>query len=486
MKTALGRRTRTGRAAAGAAAGLALATALAACGSAASSSSGSTSGSGSGSTSGSGSGSTSGSGSGSGSQAAAGSGSGSASAIAAALQKPTTLTLWAWAPQSPAIVTAFEKKYPKVKVNLVNAGTATTEYTKLQNAIKAGSGAPDIAQIEYYALPQFALEGALANLGPLGLGSLKSQYSAAVWDSVNINGDLVGLPQDTGPMALFYNKTVFGKYHLSVPTTWAEYVADAKKLHAADPKEYITNDVGDPGFVTSMIWAAGGHPYVTSGTKDVTINLQDPGSKKFASLWSPLISGGLLAPISSWTSQWYQGLASGSIASLVTGGWMGVDLESGVPAGKGDWRVAPMPEWTAGQAATAENGGSSDAVLSSSKNQLAAAGFLQFMNAGAGAQISAADGDFPASTAILSSSSFLDVTPAYFGGQAINKVLAAAAGSVLPGWNYLPFQVYANSIFPDTVGQAYTGKTSLDAGLQAWQQQSASYGSQQGFSVVSK
>jgi multiple sugar transport system substrate-binding protein len=414
------------------------------------------------------------------------SGGTSAAAIAAALRKPATLTFWAWAPQSKDIVAAFEKKYPKVKVNLVNAGTATTEYTKLQNAIKAGSGAPDIAQIEYYALPQFALAGSLASLGSLGLGDLKSQFSAAVWDSVDINGSLIGLPQDTGPMALFYNKTVFGKYHLQVPATWADYVTDAKKLHAANPKEYITNDVGDPGFVTSMIWAAGGHPYVTSGTKDVTINLQDTGSKKFASLWSPLISGGQLAPVSSWTSQWYQGLANGSIASLVTGGWMGVDLESGVPAGKGDWRVAPMPEWAAGQAATAENGGSSDAVLSSSKNQLAATGFLEFMNAGPGAQISAAAGDFPASTTILSSSSFLNVAPAYFGGQAINKVLAQAAGSVLPGWTYLPFQVYANSIFPDTVGQAYTGKTSLDAGLAAWQQQSASYGSQQGFNVASK
>ena len=75
-----------------------------------------------------------------------------------------------------------------------------------------------------------------------------------------------------------------------MPTTWAQYVADAKKLHAANPKDYITNDIGDPGFVTSMIWAAGGHPYATSGTKNVTIDLQDPGSQKFASMWSPLIS----------------------------------------------------------------------------------------------------------------------------------------------------------------------------------------------------
>jgi len=454
-------RSRIARTAAGAAAGLALAAALAACSSSSPTSA-----------------------SGTASSASTGTAV-SAASIAAALQQPTTLTLWAWAPQSKDIVAAFEAKYPKVKVDLVNAGTSTVEYTKLQNAVKAGSGAPDIAQIEYYALPQFALSGSLANLSDLGLGSLKSQFSPAVWDSVDINGDLVGLPQDTGPMALFYNQTVFTKYHLTVPATWAQYAADAAKLHAANPKEYLAADTGDPGFVTSMIWSAGGHPYATSGTKDVTIDLADAGTQKFVNLWSPLIKGGLLDPITAWSTAWYTGLSNGTIASLVTGGWMGVDLETGVPAGKGDWRVAPMPEWTAGTAATSENGGSSDAVLASSKNKLAAAGFLEFMNSGAGAQISANEGDFPASSTILASSSWLDVKPAYFGGQAINQVLAQASSDVLPGWNYLPFQVYANSIFPDTVGQAYTGKASLGTGLADWQQQSASYGTQEGFSITS-
>ncbi len=453
-------RSRIARTMAGAAVGLAAATALAACSSSTSSSAPAAS-------------------------SAPASGSASASATSA-LSQPATLTWWAWAPQDKQLVTAFEKVYPNIKVNLVNAGTGTAEYTKLQNAIKAGSGVPDIAQVEYYALPQFALGGSLADLGADGLSSDQGQFSTAVWDSVQVGGKLVGLPQDTGPMALFYNKTVFDKYKLAVPTTWAQYVADAKKLHAANPKEYITNDTGDAGFTTSMIWAAGGHPYVTSGTKNVTINFADAGSQKFVSTWSPLVSGGLVAPIASWSNEWYQGLTNGDIASLVIGGWMGVDLETGVPGGKGQWRVAPLPQYSAGQTASSENGGSSNAVLAASKNQAAAAAFLQFISTGQGAQISANSGDFPASTAMLTSSSFLGVKPAYFGGQAINQVLSQASSDVVSGWSYLPFQVYANSIFSDTVGQAYAGKSTLSAGLSVWQQQSASYGSQQGFSVTSK
>jgi multiple sugar transport system substrate-binding protein len=460
-------RSRITRNAAGAAAGLALAAALAACSSSSSSAPAATSPSAGGGSS----------------PSASGSASPSSSS---ALSQPATLTWWAWAPQDKQLVTAFEKVYPNIKINLVNAGTGTTEYTKLQNAIKAGSGVPDIAQVEYYALPQFALGGSLADLGADGLSSDQSQFSTAVWDSVQVSGKLVGLPQDTGPMALFYNKTVFDKYGLTVPTTWAQFAADATKLHAANPKEYLTNDTGDPGFTTSMIWAAGGHPYVVSGTSGVTINLADAGSQKFVSRWSPLVSGGDLAPISSWSNQWYTGLSNGTIAGLVTGGWMGVDLESGVPTGKGDWRVAQMPEWTAGTAANSENGGSADSVLAASKNQAAAAAFLQWVSTGQGAQLSASTGDFPASTTILNSSSWQNQPQAYFGGQAINQVLSKASADVLPGWSYLPFQVYANSIFPNTVGQAYAGKGTLSAGLSAWQQQSASYGSAQGFSVTSK
>ncbi len=71
----------------------------------------------------------------------------------------------------------------------------------------------------------------------------------------------------------------------------------------------------------------------------------------------------------------------------------------------------------------------------------------------------------------------------YFGGQKANQIFAESAEERPAGWSYLPFQVYANSIFNDTVGQAYVSGTKLEDGLKAWQEASVKYGTEQGFTV---
>ncbi|MEU9858939.1 sugar ABC transporter substrate-binding protein, partial [Streptomyces sp. NPDC047974] len=57
--------------------------------------------------------------------------------IAAALEKGGKVTVWAWEPTLKKVAADFEKKYPKVDVELVNAGTGDKQYTALQNAIAA-------------------------------------------------------------------------------------------------------------------------------------------------------------------------------------------------------------------------------------------------------------------------------------------------------------------------------------------------------------
>jgi multiple sugar transport system substrate-binding protein len=286
-------------------------------------------------------------------------------------------------------------------------------------------------------------------------------------------------------MAMFYNKTVFDKYGLTVPKTWDEYVADAQKLHAADPNAYITSDSGDSGFTTSMIWQAGGRPFSADGTK-VSINLQDDGTKKWTATWDKLVQGKLLSTVPGWSDDWFKALGNGSIATLVTGAWMPGVLESSVKDGAGAWRVAPIPTYD-GTPTNAENGGGAQVVLKQSKNQALAAGFLKWLNNDpASIKVFLASGGFPSTTKDLNSSDFLATAPSYFGGQKINEVLVDGAKNVSTGWHYLPFQVYANSIYGDTVGQSYSSNTSLNPGLQAWQKALVTYGNQQGFTVTGK
>lgn len=411
------------------------------------------------------------------------SGGGSADDLEAALEAGGEITYWSWTPSAEAQVAAFEEAYPNVTVNYVNAGTNTEEYTRLQNALLAGSGAPDVVQIEYYAFPQFALSESLVDLSQYGFADLEDDYSPGTWGAVDFDGAIYGLPQDSGPMALFYNQTVFDEYGIEVPATWDEYIEAARTLNEADPSKFMTADTGDAGFTTSMIWQAGGQPFQTTDGTNVTIDLQDEGSQLFADTWGTMLDEGLLADIPSWTDEWFAGLGDGTIASLVIGAWMPGVLESSVPDAAGDWRVAPIPTYD-GTPVTAENGGGGQAVTTQSENPALAAAFLKWLNNDPESlQIFAESGGFPSTTAQLSDPAFVDQESEYFGGQAINQVLTEASSTVREGWQYLPFQVYANSVFGDTVGQSYQSQSDLNGGLQAWQDQLVSYGNDQGFTV---
>ncbi|MER5646280.1 sugar ABC transporter substrate-binding protein [Streptosporangium sp. NPDC002524] len=406
----------------------------------------------------------------------------SATDLQAALDAGGSITIWAWEPTLKQVVADFQAKHPKVKVNLVNAGTGNDHYTALQNVIKAGSGIPDIAQIEYFALPQFVLAKSVADLKGFGADELEGTFTPGPWNAVRSGGGIYGMPMDSGPMALFYNKEVFDRHEIEVPATWEEYIEAARKLHAADPKAYITSDTGDPGFATSMIWQAGGRPYKVEGST-VSVDFGDAGTRRFTTAWQRLVSDKLVAPINGWTDAWYKGLGDGTIATLVIGAWMPANLETGVKAGFGKWRVAPMPQWEAGGRATSESGGSSLAIPEASPGKALAYAFLKYAGVDEGVRTRLDAGAFPATTAELASKTFQDKKFPYFGGQPVNRILAESAGQVVPGWSYLPYQVYANRIFNDTAGKAYVSGVTLQDGLKAWQDASIKYGREQGFSV---
>lgn len=193
----------------------------------------------------------------------------------------TEITVWSWDSTLPRTVKDFEKANPDITVKVTNAGTNKTEYTALNNALSAGKGAPDLVQIEYYALPEYQVRGEIEDLSQFGADKFSDFYTPGTWASVKLNGGVYALPMDSGPMAWFYNKDVFDKAGVD-PTrvrTWDEFYDAAKKVRATG--SYITSDSGDAGFFDSMTWLAGATPFSTgSDGQSVTINLSNDSKVK--------------------------------------------------------------------------------------------------------------------------------------------------------------------------------------------------------------
>lgn len=435
----------------------------------------------------------------------------------------TQLTVWSWEPSMRTLITQFEHDNPDIHVNLVS----NIDYNKLDSAIQDGYNTPDVVQLEYFALPQYAVSSQLVNISNKTKG-YESFYTPGTWSSVQLDGNIYALPMDSGPMAFFYNDDVFREVGVDASKirTWDDYYEAAKKLKSIGV--YIAADAGDASFYNAMIWLAGGRPYKTSHDgKEVSIDLNnDKGTRTFTAFWQRMIDDGLInTRLSTWSNDWKKAVGSGKVASIFAGAWMPSLLLSDVPGGAGLWRVAQMPTQT-GRRTNAENGGSSLAVLTSSRKPQAAYRFIEYVcHTREGIQTRVDSGAFPADNATLSSSEFLNKTTVkdargvnvpYFGGQQYNAVLAQAAAHVSTGYQYLPFEVYARSDFRSTVGQAYKWaneeetyqrakqrveeglaskdsipqnpgvRFSLREGIHLWQADLQEYGVNQGFTVISK
>lgn len=386
----------------------------------------------------------------------------------------TVLTVWSWEPSMKALARGFEAKNPDIRVVIKN----TSGYENLNTAIEDGYGLPDVVQLEYFALQQYAISGQLRDVSDQA-SRYDSAYTPGTWSSVQLNGHIYGLPMDSGPMAFFYNKDVFDQAGVDAASihTWDDYYQAAKKLKAIGV--YIAADSGEASFYDAMIWSAGGQPFHTSvDGKTVTVDLlDDQGTAEFTAFWQKMIDEGLIdTRHTMWSDAWKSAVGVGNIASVFAGAWMPSLLLADVPGTAGLWRVAQMPT-SHGQRANAENGGSALGILNSSKKPNAAFRFIEYTcHSREGIETRVDGGAFPADNATLAGNDFLKKTTIkdsrgidipYFGGQAFNRVLSQAAKDVSTGYQYLPFEVYARSDFRTTVGKAYRWSTQEQAVITA-------------------
>jgi len=397
----------------------------------------------------------------------AGGGSTSSSSSASSCTPSTgnvNLSFTSWVPGMDKVVALWNAKNPKiqVKVSTVPNGNSGT-YTNFFNQLKAGN-APDIGQVEYDTLPAFRVQDGLQNIGACaGVTAAKSDFSAGLWNQVTFGeaSSVYAIPQDSGPMALYYRKDLFQKAGIAVPTTWDEYAAAAVKVKAAGGS--ITNfPKGDVNWFAGLVSQAGGQWFSTSGGA-WSVKLTSPESTKVANYWQDLISKKLVTTIPGFTDQWNNAYNTGEDWTWVSAVWGANSISSGAPTTTGDWAVAPMPQWSSTATAGAW-GGSSSVVFKGSKHPAEAAKFILWLNTSTEAltELNTVANLYPASTAV-------DTLPAlsqgveFYGNQPIYKTFSDA-GRVISPFTWGPTMTQTYNDVSDGFGAALSGNgTLLDA-----------------------
>jgi multiple sugar transport system substrate-binding protein len=287
-------------------------------------------------------------------------------------------------------------------------------------------------------------------------------------------------------MGLLYRNDLLADAGIEAPKTWDDFAAAAESYRSKNPKSYLVNVApSQAGQLVAYLWQAGVRPFEFDGQQTVKIDLANAEAQKVVKFWGDLVNKGLAANDTDFTDSWYQALANGKYATLPIAAWGPVFLQGTAGKTSGKWRAADLPQWDPSKVVSSNWGGSTDAVLKLSKNQIAASQFALFINTDKESALTLANEQFlfPAMKEILTDPSFADQEAKFYGGQKVNQKFAEISETVSPDFQWLPFMDVVYTSFPETLGKAFADKSDAVAGLQAWQDACVKYAKDQGFTV---
>ncbi|SDT26853.1 ABC transporter substrate-binding protein [Microlunatus soli] len=403
------------------------------------------------------------------------------------LQKPAKITFWAWTPGIDTQVELFQKRYPQIEVELVNAGQGPAQYQKLRTAL-SGGGAPDAAQIEFAYLPSFMITRDLLDLTPYGAREIKDDFVDFAWNQVAVNDGVYAIPQDSGPMGMLYRSDVFDKYGLTVPVTWDDFAEQAERLRSQTKGVSMTNLLpNDSMSALGMMQQAGSEPFSIASQTTIGLKLDDAGARKWADYWTPLLQEGLISADPGSNNDWYQAMASGRYATYIAAAWGPAYLQGSAASSAGKWRAARLPQWAPDQDVAGNWGGSTTAVMAGSKYPAAAAGFAEFINHDPECARLFASKQllFPVLKSLLADPSFTQQEVDFYGGQKVFDLFSKISDTVPHEYQWNPFMAFVNTEFNQVLGGAISARTDLVDALRTLQDDVLTYAHKQGFTVES-
>ncbi|ROR36699.1 carbohydrate ABC transporter substrate-binding protein (CUT1 family) [Curtobacterium sp. JUb34] len=281
------------------------------------------------------------------------------------------------------IVKDFNESQDKVTITTQTKTWAVIDDTMLP-ALTAKKG-PDIVAMTSDRLPVYAEKKALVDLSDFydddtsNTGELKEQAVAME----QVDGKEYGVPSGFVPLSVIYNKKLFAEAGIDAfPTTWDEWVADAKKLTKDENGDGTPEQYGlvlpDHQTVGNGIWPSlfagnGGSITNDAGTKST---IDSAANVETLEYWAKAIRQDKISPTG------VDGIAAdklftaGKTAMEIGGPWMaGVAKASDI-----DYGIAAIPAGPKAQVASAIGISLGVTAQTDDPKQAAAEDFLRYFN----------------------------------------------------------------------------------------------------------
>lgn len=287
-----------------------------------------------------------------------------------------TLTVWlqtdaqnGWPKEVAAATTAFNQKYPNVKVD-VQYQTWADHLTKLDSALAATP--PDVVELGNTETTKYMADGALADItADKGKFDNSGTWLKGLADSVTFDGKVYGVPYYAGARGIIYDTAAWAKAGLSAPpTTLDELKSDGEKLKAVIPAtESALYWPGKNWYgAMSFVYGYGGDIASQSGGK-WTADLEQPAAVAGLTELKSLVSDLSKAPSDIDESKQDSSMAQGQAAMIYGNGWEEgsvTDPKTGNPNLK--LGAFPMPGKDASAPLPSFLGGSDLVIPATSKN----------------------------------------------------------------------------------------------------------------------
>ena len=310
------------------------------------------------------------------------------------------------------MVAAYENEQPDVNVDMIEAADRDDLIARLSTSF-AGGTPPDLFLLNYRYLGPFVskdvLEPVESRVDDSDVFQQEDFYEEAM-EAFRFNDELTCLPQNISSLVVYYNKDMFEKAGVAEPQAdwkWADMVAAAKKLQAADPK--IDGLGVEPAIIrlAPFIWSAGGE-LVDDDEKPTHFTWDTPEAQNALADFFELNLVDEVIPSE-------EEIESEDLETRFINGRLGMLMESRrvTPTLRAgikdfDWDVAPLPQH--------EQPGSilhADAycMTKASENKDAAWSFMEYALGPEGAEIVAKSGrTVPSLKSVAESPVFLDPT----------------------------------------------------------------------------